>query len=91
MVRHGHRGDRVAINLTWSPCADTAASMQFVGMVHHEPALVVTQGTDRLLLVPPRDRADWPQFARLLREIRDSADELRAFLDFATPTNSEGR
>jgi hypothetical protein len=58
MVRHGHRDDRVAMNLTWSPSPDTAASMQFVGMVHHEPALVVTQGTDRLVLVPPRDRAD---------------------------------
>jgi hypothetical protein len=80
----------VAMNVTWNPCPETAASMQFVGMVHHEPALVINQGADRLILVPPRDRDDWPQFIRLLREIRDSADEMCAFLDFTIPGTAKG-
>lgn len=88
--RRKFHGDRVAVNVTWSPCPDATASMQFVGMVHHEAALVLSQGDGRVILVPPRDRANWARFCQLLHEIRDSADELATFLDLAIPETAKG-
>jgi hypothetical protein len=31
--------------------------------------------------MPPSDPAEWPEFIRLLRQIRDGSDELAVFLD----------
>ncbi|RBM20134.1 hypothetical protein DI005_14930 [Prauserella sp. PE36] len=80
----------MAVTATWSPGREARASMQFVGLIHHQAALVLSLDPDVLVLVPPRDPSDWPRFARLLREIRDSAEELRAFLESPAHTQRGG-
>ncbi|MEU3273338.1 hypothetical protein ABZ639_21080 [Saccharomonospora sp. NPDC006951] len=55
--------------------------MQVVSGHHDQAALVIYLDPDSFAILPPRDPAQWPKFVRMLRELRDGADELARFLD----------
>ncbi|MGW4130857.1 hypothetical protein [Amycolatopsis japonica] len=69
----------MAFNAMWKPGPRAVAGMQGNGSAN--PALVIYLDPDSLAILPPSDPAAWPEFIRLLRQIRDSADELAVFLD----------
>lgn len=69
----------MAFNAMWKPGAQAVAGMQGSGSAN--PALVIYLDPDSLAILPPADPAEWPEFIRLLRQIRDASDELAAFLD----------
>lgn len=60
---------------------EAVAGMQMVDRVIDRAVLVIYLDPDSLAIMPPRDSADWPSFARLLREISAGAVELAEFLD----------
>ncbi|MFE5563371.1 hypothetical protein ACFQ68_00160 [Amycolatopsis japonica] len=68
----------MAFNALWKPGSNAVAGMQEDGS--NNPALVIYLDPDSLAILPPADPAARPEFIRLLREIRDSADELAVFL-----------
>lgn len=44
------------------------------------PALVIYLDPDSLAILPPADPAKWPEFIRLLHEVRDGASDLAVHL-----------
>ncbi|UMP04137.1 hypothetical protein [Amycolatopsis sp. EV170708-02-1] len=68
----------MAFNALWKPGPKAVAGMQGNGSAN--PALVIYLDPDSLAILPPADPAMWPEFIRLLREVRDGADELAVFL-----------
>jgi hypothetical protein len=72
------RDEAVAFNAMWKPGPQAVAGMQGFGSAN--PALVIYLDPDSLAILPPSDPAEWPEFIRLLRQVRDSADELAVFL-----------
>lgn len=71
----------MTFNATWSPGPDAAAGMQVISGIHDQAALVIYLDPDSLAIVPPRDPVEWPGFVRMLRELRDGADQLVRFLN----------
>ncbi len=69
----------MAFNAMWKPGSQAVAGMQGFGSAN--PALVIYLDPDSLAIMPPSDPAEWPEFIRLLRQIRDGSDELAVFLD----------
>ncbi|WP_370948173.1 hypothetical protein AB5J62_14095 [Amycolatopsis sp. cg5] len=69
----------MAFNATWKPGADSAADMHLIGQ--HLVALVIYLDPDSLAFTPPNDAQEWPEFARLMRQIRDGADKVADFVD----------
>lgn len=68
----------MAFNMMWKPGSRAVAGMQGFGSAN--PALVIYLDPDSLAIIPPSDPAEWPEFIRLLRQIRDGSDELAVFL-----------
>ncbi len=77
----------MAFNAMWKPGRQAVAGMQ--GNASANPALVIYLDPDSLAIPPPSDPAAWPEFIRLLRQIRDSADELAVFLDKHTTVRDD--
>lgn len=77
----------MTFNATWSPGPEAVAGMQVISGARDQAGLVIYLDPDSLALLPPRDPAQWPEFVRLLREMRDGADELARFLE---PTVTRG-
>jgi hypothetical protein len=62
----------MAFNAMWKPGPEAAAGMH-VHDTTSQPALVIYLDPDSLAIMPPRDEEDWPDFIRLMHELRDSA------------------
>ncbi|TCP57492.1 hypothetical protein EV191_1011449 [Tamaricihabitans halophyticus] len=71
----------MSFNATWRPGPDAVAGMRVLGMASNSAGLVIYLHPDSLAIAPPADPARWPEFVRLMREIRDGADELARFID----------
>ncbi|MFJ8910841.1 hypothetical protein [Amycolatopsis sp. NPDC102389] len=67
----------MAFNAMRKPGRQAVAGMQRNGSAN--PALVIYLDSDSLAILPPSDPDECPEFIRLLRQIRDSADELAVF------------
>ncbi|TCP57279.1 hypothetical protein EV191_1011233 [Tamaricihabitans halophyticus] len=76
-------------NATWSPGPDAVAGMRVLGMASDSAGLVIYLHPDSLAITPPADPAQWPAFVRLMREIRDGADELARFMDQGQPSSRD--
>lgn len=71
----------LTFNATWSPGPDAVAGMHMVSGANDQVALLIYLDPDSLAIMPPRDPAQWAGFVRMLRELRDGADEMADFLE----------
>ncbi|ASR34375.1 hypothetical protein BAY61_04490 [Prauserella marina] len=71
----------MTFNATWSPGPEAVAGMQMVSGAHDQVALVIYLDPDSLAILAPRDPVRWTGFVRMLRELRDGADEMANFLE----------
>jgi len=69
----------MAFNAMWKPGPEAVAGIQRAGS-GNPPALVIYLDPDSLAILPPADRAKWPEFIRLLNEVCEGAAELALHL-----------
>lgn len=72
----------MAFNAMWKPGPEAAAGMH-VQDTASQPALVIYLDPDSLAIMPPRDQDDWPDFIRLMHELRDGATDVADHLSRA--------
>lgn len=68
-------------NATCVPGPNAGAAVQILGRIQHQPAVVISFDPDRIVIGPPRNPADWPEFLGFLRELTQAVDALAEHLD----------
>ncbi|GAA1963442.1 hypothetical protein [Amycolatopsis minnesotensis] len=71
----------MAFEGTWIPGPGAVAGVRNLGRHVNQAALVMTLGSESLVIVAPRGSAEWPEFVRFLRQLRDGAEEMIDFFD----------
>jgi hypothetical protein len=71
----------MTFNATCVPGSNAVAGVQLLGRIQHQPAVVLYLDPDRVVIGPPRSPAEWPEFLRFLRDVRDAVDNLADHLD----------
>ncbi|GLY67270.1 hypothetical protein [Amycolatopsis taiwanensis] len=72
----------MAFNAMWKPGPEAVAGMHLHDTTS-QPALVIYLDPDSLAIMPPRDQDDWPDFIRLMHELRDGAIDVADHLSRA--------
>jgi hypothetical protein len=78
----------MAFNAMWKPGPDATAGMHLNGNAS-EPALVIYLDPDSLAIMAPRNPREWPDFIRLMNELRDGATEVAEHLSRAIAATAE--
>ncbi|WP_370943142.1 hypothetical protein AB5J62_29120 [Amycolatopsis sp. cg5] len=69
----------MAFDTRWNPDPTATASVQFVG--HRMVAIEIKDSRETLTLVPPTDARKWPGFVKLMRQVRDAAEQAADFCE----------
>jgi hypothetical protein len=71
----------MAFNAMCVPGEKSGATVQILGLIQQQPAVVLYLDPDRVVIGPPQSPAEWPEFLRFLRDVRDAVDTLADHLD----------
>jgi hypothetical protein len=71
----------MSFSATTIPGPKAVAAVQILGRIQHQPAVVLYLDPDRVVIGPPQSPAEWPEFLRFLRDVRDAVDNMADHLD----------
>lgn len=72
---------QMVLDAVLTPGPGAVAGMRVLGRYTDQPALVIFFDPECLAIGVPGGPGTWPEFVRFLRQLRDGAEELAAFLD----------
>lgn len=82
---------RDKFGMTWIVGPGSEVSAEETGPDPGSPPMLVLAGPPCVVMVRPTDQAaEWPECVRVLRQLRDSADELAALLEARGKARRDG-